>query len=206
MVDVDVSFVDHQAIKKHLREYSVKNGSPQLAELIGRKPSDNIGFTAGMKAAFVKYGPGSANNLYVTDIEDAYGTFWRCDAKEAITAKARDIKRQIFTALEQFDPAHNAIIHVGMETFDGPQVEQERFLKITDTLQRIELNGKKLRWAYCHFFQSYSHSNEVWTFDETVNTISSTAYYGPPPLASKFLIVPDDEGVDNLAHWERPLP
>jgi hypothetical protein len=93
-----------------------------------------------------------------------------------------------------------------METFDGPAVEQERFLKITDTLNRIDLNGKKFKWGCCHFFQSYSPVNVVWTFDETVSIISSNPPEGIPPLDSKFLIVPDDEGLDNLSHWERPLP
>lgn len=205
-VDIDVSFVDINAIKNHMAHFFVKHNSPQLAYLIGRKPVDNLGFASGMKALFSRVGSGTANNMYVYDIESAFGAFWRCDAKEAITAKARDIKKQVYAALEQFQPEQNAVVHIGMETFDGPAVEQQRFLKITDTLNRIDLNGKKLKWGFCHFFQSYSPVNVVWTFDETVSIISSNPPEGIPPLDSKFLIVPEDEGVDNLSHWERPLP
>jgi hypothetical protein len=51
-----------------------------------------------------------------------------------------------------------------MKTFDGPALEQERFLNITDTLNRIDLNEKEFKWGFCHFFQSYSPVNLVWTF------------------------------------------
>jgi hypothetical protein len=206
LVDINVSFIDIKAIKNHLSRFFVKYPSPQIIELIGRKSSDNLGFAYGAKSAFFRVGSGVVNNLYVHDIESAFGAFWHCDAPETITAKARDIKKQIFTALQQFQPEQKAIIHIGMETFDGPAVEKERLLKITDTLDRIDLNGKTLRWAYCHFFQAYSPSDAIWTFDETVNTISSNPPHGTPPLESKFLIVPEDVGLDNIPHWERPLP
>ncbi|MBN9381924.1 MAG: hypothetical protein J0H74_14240 [Chitinophagaceae bacterium] len=205
-VDIDVSFIDIPLIKQHLRRYFVKYPSPQMAELIGNKPIDNLGFASGMKADFIRVGSGPGNNLYVRDIDQAYGAFWRCDAREAILAKARDIKMQLVSALEQFQPEQNVVIHIGIETYEGPIVEQERLLKITDTLDRIELNGKKLKWAYCHFFQAYSHASEIWTFDETVNMISSNPPSGLPPLVSKFLVIPEDDSIDNLAHWERPLP
>lgn len=205
-VDINVSFVNIRAIKNHMSDFDVKHNSPQLAHLIGRKPVDNLGFTSGMEASFFRVGSGTANNLYVNDIEKAFGAFWRCDAKEAITAKARDIKKQIFAALEQFHPEQNAVVHIGMETFDGPAVEQKRFLKITDTVNRMDVNGKKLNWGYFHFFQSYSTFDQDWVFDETVSTISSNPAEGLPPLDSNFLVIPEDEGVNNLSHWERPLP
>ncbi len=206
IVDIDVSFVDVKGINQYLEKNWVKFQSPQLNLLIGRKASDNLAFTSGLYANFFKVGEGNVNNQYIHEIGFAYGVFWKCDALEAVAAKARDIKKQIYSALQQFQPGQNVVIHIGMETFDGPEVEMKRLLKITETIDNIELNKRNLKWAYCHFFQSYSTPIETWAFDETVNTISSVPPDLPPPLVSTFLIVPEEEGLNNIAHWERPLP
>lgn len=205
-VEINISFVDIKGINDHLRKFWVKHHSPQLNLLIGKKAPDNLAFTSGMYANFVKVGEGEVNNQYVSELANAYGVFWHCDAPEAISAKARDIKKQLYSALEQFQPNQNVVIHIGMETFDGPEVEMKRMLKITDTLESPELIAPNLKWAYCHFFQSYATPDEPWVFDETVNTISSIPPEGRPPLTLTFLVVPEGAGLNNLAHWERPLP
>ncbi|TBO44470.1 hypothetical protein [Pedobacter kyonggii] len=205
-VDIDISFVDIKGINEHLVKFFVKHHSPQLNLLIGKKAPDNLGFTSGMYANFIKVGDGEVNNQYVSEISNAYGVFWHCDAPDAISAKARDIKKQLFSALKQFQPNQNVVIHIGMETFDGPEVEMKRMLKITDTIENVEFKAPDLKWAYCHFFQSYATPDEAWVFDETVNTISSIPPEGKPPLISSFLVIPEDTSLHNLAHWERPLP
>jgi hypothetical protein len=206
IVDIEISFVDINGINAYLKKALVKYQSPQLNLLIGRKAPDNMSFTSGLYANFIRVGDGVVNNQYVHEINRAYGVFWRCDAEESISAKARDIKKQLYSALEQFKPNQNVVVHIGMETFDGPEIEVKRLLKITDTLRKIELNAKNLKWAYCHFFQSYSTPDEIWAFDETVNTISCVPPDGFPPLSSSFLVVPDNLVSENLAHWEKPLP
>tara|TARA_R110000850_G_scaffold50499_4_gene123844 strand:- start:8013 stop:9389 length:1377 start_codon:yes stop_codon:yes gene_type:complete len=206
IVDIDVSFVDINGINEHLKENLVKYNSPQLNFLIGRRASDNVAFTSGIYASFIKIGEGEINNKYVDNLSRAFGVFWQCDAIESIAAKARDIKKQLYSALEQFQSGQNIVIHIGMETYDGPEVEVKRLQKITETLESLQLNTKTLKWAYCHFFQSYSTPEETWVFDETVNIISSVPPEGLPPLANSFLIIPEDVELQNMAHWEKPLP
>lgn len=205
-IDVDLSFVDISAIKKHLKKYSVKNSSPMLHALIGKKPVDNKGFTCGIYANFFRVGEGEVNNFYIEDIENAFGIYWSCDAKDALLAKARDIKNQVFNAMQQFNSDGTAIIHVGMETFDGPNVEAARFDKIKDTIEKIDPSKTNLRWIFCHFFQAYSPPDDCWVFDETVSTM--TALVNPiPPLRKRMMVVPEDEeSSDYDSHWERPLP
>jgi len=206
IADIVVAFVDIKKINKHLQSYYVKYPSPQLNLLIGEKAADNYAFTSGMYANFLYLGDGVVNNQYVHQLANAYGVFIKCDAPEAINAKARDIKKQLFSALEQFSGADGGVIHIGMETFDGPEVEKERFLKISDTLKNTGVMAKKLKWAYLHFFQSYSTPIETWAFDETVSTIFQHPIDGDPPLTANFLVVPDGAAIENLSHWERPLP
>ena len=187
------------------KKYFVKSPSPLLNYLIGKKSVDNKGFTSGIKANFYRIGGGEINNLYVSDIENAFAVFCSCNAKEALFAKARDIKNQVNSAIQQFDSTLS-IVHVGMETFDGPEVENSRFEKIRNTIENIDPQKSSLRWIICHFFQSYSTPDKCWIFDETVNVISPY-HFQTPPINNTFLIVPEDaDTVDGISHWERPLP
>ncbi|MEZ7507218.1 hypothetical protein [Flavobacterium sp. Arc2] len=205
-VDIWLDFVDITEIKKHLVKYYVKNNSPMLNTLIGKKPVDNRGFTCGIFADFFRVGDGEVNNLYIRDVENAFGVYWSCDANESIEAKARDIKSHVYKAMQQFDSEGTAVIHIGMETFDGPDVEKARFEKIKETIEKIDPTKTNLRWIFCNFFQAYSPPDQDWVFDETVSTMTSYATQDAP-IETKLMIVP--ENVDNskyLNHWNRPLP
>jgi len=93
-----------------------------------------------------------------------------------------------------------------METFDGPVVEMFRNEKIKETLSNLDANDTKLDWIYLHFFQAYSLPEEVWTFDETVSIIS-TLPKAMSPIPVNLMIVPGDEDImDDISHWERPMP
>lgn len=205
-VDIDLTFVDIAAIKQHLENYSVKYGSPMQNKLIGGKSVDNKAFTCGLYGEFFRVGEGNVNNLFISDISNAYGVYWTCDAKEAVSAKARDIKSQVHAAMQQFNSEDTAVIHIGMETFDGPEVEKRRLGKINDAVEKIIPQDTKLRWIFCHFFQAYSPHDQCWVFDETVSSISP--YILPkPPLDSRLMIVPDDgDTAEDISHWDRPLP
>lgn len=205
-VDIDLSFVDIPAIKEHLKDNFVKHNTPLLNYLIGKKPVDNKGFTCGVYANFFRVGEGDVNNLYISDITNAFGVYCSCDAKEALWAKARDIKNQVHTALQQFNSEETAVIHVGMETFDGPEVEMTRSKKILETIEKIDHINSNLRWIFCNYFQSYSPPDQCWVFDETVSIMSP--YFDPkPPIRLRFLVVPDDgDNANDISHWDRPLP
>ena len=205
-VDIDVSFVDIKAIQKYLYKNYLKYNSPHLTELIANKPIDYSGFTSGINGNFYYVGEGEANNVFVSEIYNAFGVQCFCDAEEAIQAKARDIKSQIYSAIKQFDSGSNGIIHIGMETFDGPDVEKERAKKIMNTLGQVDTMNSNLRWVYFHFFQSYSRSYQEWIIDETVDL--ATAYVNPiSPIQKTFLIVPEDsDTIEDLSHWNRQLP
>lgn len=204
-IDIDVSFIDINSIQKYLDINHIKYPSPKLDFLITEKHVDNIGFTSGVFGKFVRMGEGKVNNIYLKAIEKAYGVCCSCDASESITAKARDIKSQIQSAIEQFDLNQNSIIHIGIETFDGPEIEMERVGKIENTLRKLNPNDSSLKWIFCHFFQSYTRPEEIWIFDETVKTY--TGYiYPKSPLSKCFLVIPDNIESQDIAHWERPIP
>lgn len=206
-VDIDLEFVDIPYIKNHLQDFPIKHNTPMLNQLIGKKAVDNKSFTCGLHAKFFRVGEGEVNNLYISDISHAYGVYWYCDANEALWAKARDIKNQLHKAIQQFNSNDYGVIHIGLETFDGPEVEKTRFEKIEQTIGKIDPSKTKLRWIFCHFFQAYSPHDQDWVFDETVSTISSYLNPVKAPLSIKLMIVPEDgDTLDDVSHWERPLP
>lgn len=205
-IDIDLSFVNISSIENHLKQYSVKNNSPQLIELIAKKEVDHSAFTSGFLGNFFYVGDGEANNLYINDIVNAYGVHCYCDCEQALNAKARDVKNQIFSAIGQFNPESNSIIHIGMETFDGPEVEMARTQKIINTMSSIDTRSNKLCWIFYHYFQSYTRSYRDWYFDETVST--ATSFINPVlPIKKTFLILPEDEVIiENASHWDKELP
>lgn len=205
-VDIWLDFVNITEIKKHFKKYVVKNNSPMLNRLIGGKPIDNRAFTCGVFANFFRVGDGEVNNLYINDIDLAFGIYCSCDAKEALWSKARDIKNQVYKAIQQFDSDGTAVIHIGIETFDGPDVEKARFEKIKETIEKIDITKTNLRWIFCNFFQAYSPPDQDWVFDETVSIM--TPYVNKyPPIDKQMMIVSDDsDNIDFDSHWNRPLP
>jgi hypothetical protein len=204
-IDIDLAFVDMPKIVAHLDKYSVKYGSPMLKSLIGGDSGDHTSFTWGLVAQLFRVGDGDVHNVFISDISHAYGVYWSCDAKEALLAKARDVKSQVYSALRQFKSEDTAVVHVGLETYDGPSVEWERFEKIQNTFELIDPANSNLRWLFCHFFQAYSPSDQPFVFDETTHALSH--FPGKPPLEKRFMIIPDDaDTAEGSFHWERESP
>lgn len=205
-VDIKISKIDTIKINKHLENYYVKNHSPQLLELIAGRAVDHSGFTSGVKGALFFLGEGNVNNSYISEIVNVFGVQCYCDAEASIMAKARDVKKQIYSAIKQFDSKVGSIIHIGMETFDGPKVERARLEKIMDTMENFNTEDNSLCWIYYHYFQSYTRSDREWYFDETVNAVTSLV--NPIlPVPKHFLVVPEEEvSIIDGSYWERDVP
>ena len=205
-VTIYASFIDINRISKYLEKNFVKNNSPQLCDLIAQKAVDYSGFTSGFSGNFFRVGEGEANNLYIAEIANAFGVNCRSMAPEAVTAKARDTKTQIMGAIKQFNTESEGVIHVGMETYDGQEVEMERLKKTSKTLESINPSETNLRYIYYHFFQAYTRPDQIWIFDETVDKVSSLKQ-AVFPLENSFLVVDgDDDSLMDISHWNRELP
>jgi hypothetical protein len=208
-IALEVTLIDVSSINNYLKYNDVKQYSPEFNYLIGQKPVDGRAFTSGTRVVrFFKKDEGG-DNLFIDEISNAFGIYWSCDAEEAIWAKARDIRSQVYSAVKQFNSTETAAIHIGVETFDGPQVEKVRFEKIKNTFQMLHTDGKQLQWVFVHYFQSYSPPNQDWVFDETVSAIvaSSTSTTPVPPLHFRLMVVPEEgDTANDIHHWDRPLP
>jgi hypothetical protein len=206
LLDVKAWFVNYQEINQHLVKFSVRTPSPQLNALIGGSLDDNKGFSSGSIAQVFRLGPGIGNNIFAEEIGKAFGVFWNCDAPAATAKKARDIKQHLEKALSQLPTNENSIVHIGIETYDGLNVELQRFAKINRTVNDIEIKSQKLNWIYVHFFQSYAPPDQSWVFDESLVRFKNMLLKSQEPLKKTSLIVPFEKTEENNLHWFKPQP
>ena len=204
--DVQVSFVNMFRIHQHLEKFMVKFGSPQMNELISGKRDSNRGFTSGLYARNSRHGGGKGFNVFIEAVDNAYGIRWSCDAEAAIEAKARDVRQQVKDALKQFPESTKAAVHIGIETYDGAEVEMRRFQKINQSMWDLGVSGKHLHWIFCNFFQTYAPPEQCWVIDESQYQFKNIAFPLDDPIPHKSLIVPWEMTAEDNLHWFKQEP
>lgn len=200
---VHVSPVNIKAIQVHLRNNYVKLPSNQLNQLIGGKIDSDKNFMCDFKGKIENFGDNRPHTQYLDELDFAYGIFWKCDNSNAVQAKSRDIETKVKEAVKQFPTSSPSIVHVGIEAYDGREVEQERYYKILNTVANANfiMKDKDLQWLYCHLFQTYSPPDMSWVADETVYDFGK---FLPAPLKFHTMLVPPtkEEGM----HWLKDSP
>ena len=98
----------------------------------GRDP--RRGFTCATAGDVVRIGGTSGNNRFLDSLSFAACSFWSCDAPQAVLHKACDVRRYLARAVDQLPSAGKCAVHLGLETLDGPLVEQGRL----DRTRRLE--------------------------------------------------------------------
>ncbi len=77
-----------------------------------------------------RIGEGNFNNLYIANVKNACSVIWECDNEESIDSKARDIKSLVNKAIKQIKNEQSGVIHIGLETYEGPEVEKKDWIKL----------------------------------------------------------------------------
>ncbi len=208
--DVSVAPIDYASANEHLSRYLVKYPSDQIIELVGGRREPNHGFSATIEGGFVRMGGGPGSNHFLDKLFFATGAFWICDAPASVERKARDIRKHLAKAVEQLPEDRPGVVHIGLETVDGQLVEEERFRRITCSVQKFDSRDKDLRWIYCHLFQAYAPPYAEWIFDETVYFFGRQGKKTLEPIVDRSAIVPKEEFSDGKSgdsfHWRRTPP
>ena len=203
--DVTVKPVDYGHAAAHLKTYRVRVPSDQAQELLAGYRDPRRGFSCVIEGGGTRMGDGMGQARFLDTLSFAACSFWDCDAPEAIVHKARNIRRHVGRAAKQLPGAGKCAVHVGLETLDGPVVEQARFGRIMKSMSRLN-SGKDLRWIYCHLFESYAPPDQSWVIDETVVHFGRRLATQEEPLASRWSIVPEDEASSDGLHWLKAPP
>jgi hypothetical protein len=200
---IGVDRADYDAIAAGLRKNYVKRNSSRERQLITGRHEPDYGLSYAIKGDSRTMGPEAAgSNEYWDAIHYVSAAYWRCDAKNAVSAKARDVTKRLAEATEQLSDSVPGIVHIGIETADGDDVELVRSEKILHSLQTFDPRGKRLAWIFLHFFRGESPPEELWAIDET------TQWFGGPqrlrPLQALLLLGDDGVPTSQRAHWQAP--
>jgi hypothetical protein len=203
--EISAKPVDYETATAHLKKYLVRYPSDQIQELVAGRRDPSRGFTSVVLGHFVTLGEGRGNNRFLDELAFAAGAFWNCDNPQVIARKARDIRGHLSNAVRQLPAAGKSAVHVALETLDGPDVEEERLLRMLRSVMQFDAAGKDLRWVYCHMFQSYAPPDEMWVIDETVHHFGRQDCRDEP-LTARAAILPEGADSRQGVHWRRDAP
>ena len=130
---------------EHLKKNYVRLDGPLLYHLLFDYTDYYKGITSGIYMR-----PHSMMPNYVDDIEWGYAAIWNCDSAEALFKKARSIKDLLYDAVEQMPNGRRSSVHLGMESYDGEQVEEVRLKRILSDVNNLYTEGK-VDFLYLHF-------------------------------------------------------
>jgi hypothetical protein len=134
-----------QRLKEHLEKYSVRLDGPLLPHLLFGYGEFYKGITYGI---YTKPHPIQPN--YIDEVEWGYAAIWHCDSEKAIFKKARSIKDQFSSAIDQLPKGLPSSVHFGIEVYDGELVEALRFKRIISDLYNFDAKGKDAQYLYFH--------------------------------------------------------
>ena len=204
--DVAAKPVDYRRIHAHLGKCYVRISSDQMGELLTGYRDPRRGLTCVIAGKTGHFDGTVGNHRFLDKLKFAACTYWNCDAPQAISRKSRDVLRQLSRAVDQLPTTGKCAVHLGLETLDGPLVEEIRSRRMMNSIFKFNSGNKDLRWVYCHLFESYAPPDQMWVLDETVTHFSKNIPDQDEPIEFRCAIVPEEETSPDEVHWRRDAP
>jgi hypothetical protein len=166
-VTVTIRDFDLSPLQEELKRFNLRtNGSRLIQLLFGAYEPGRRGYHYLFYGKLDKKRP-----LFISEVSYAAGLSWACDAARSFAAKARDVRDRLNDAIAQLPAADPGIVHVAVESYDGPVVERIRNERITKSLSGIR-DRKELRVVHVHLVSFDSPPDEAWAVEETVFSTS----------------------------------
>jgi hypothetical protein len=204
---VSIRKVNLAAARMHLKRYIVRCPSDQVNQLISGVRDVTKEFSCVVVGEYEHRGDVAGSGCFLTEFDYGAGAYWHCDSELVLQRKARDVRGHLSEAVDQLPNGARGVIHIGLETVDGPGVEEQRYRRIWNTVSTFDPSGRDLRWVYCHLFQSYSPPDKPWFVDETIYQFTNeVGQQAGEPLPHRGLLVPHNEASADGVHWHREAP
>ena len=158
--------VDLGPLQEELENVNVKTNGSRILFLLFGHYSPALGYRTFFGGHMDQRHP-----LFLESVDFAAGVAWSCDASRAVAGRARDVRRRLWDAVEQLPDQSPGIVHIAVETYDGPVVERLRNEKITKSLGALK-HRKDLRLVHVHLVSFETPPDEVWAIEETVFSTS----------------------------------
>ena len=190
-----IGLLNMKPLQDVLEDHDVAITGPRLAQLLTGKHRRNA---KNIKTITVEMGE---NPVYVSQCHQAVVLDWESHSEDAIAKKARDVRRRLADAVKQLPKDRPGVVHIGLETVDGDDVEKVRFDRIKATLASFDSGEKPLTHVYINWFEAEVPPEASEVFDETCHW-HSFVETPPRPLENGFVVLPLDTREREGMHWD----
>lgn len=204
-INFSVKVLDLVEINKTLKHQGPRLNSPSLIKVITGDYEMHGNYTQLFDFAHVEE-VGLNDGLHVLNkfcygIHAVYSAKYKCHAKSSIEMKAKDVKKVLKKATEQFPSEKPGIIHIGYETVMGPEVETMRYEKTKVTVNNFDFKDINIEAVYCHAIQPLIKIEEF-------ECAETTLYFEKNPrtiLNDELLLNPPGLESVQSTHWDQDL-
>ncbi|SIO02263.1 hypothetical protein SAMN05443247_01456 [Bradyrhizobium erythrophlei] len=190
--------VDWPLARKVLAKDDVYFGGSRMVELL-------VGYYihAADHSMAAKWRPAPSRPAYAEAVYQASVVSWRSLSDEAVRQKARHFRRTLANAEDQLPPDRPGVIHVGIETYAGVDVDFTRHLFNTLEARSFSAKKSRLRWVYANHFvpEATTRKDESWAITETMVPYKIGSHRTRWPLPGHMLVSPEGEGRPGV-HWD----
>ena len=197
--------IDWSLAHQVLAEDDVYFGSSRMIELlIGQYDHD---FAHSMAA---KWRPARNRPLWASAVYQGTVVRWRNRSEEALRKKAKHFRATVANAAGQLPKDRPGVVHVGVESWSGGDVDGIRHLRNKLEMMLFEPGATRLRWVYGEYFalEVTTRSDESWALEETSASYCVGQHRTPEPLPDHMLLTPEAK-IKHGVHWDpasqRPL-
>ena len=150
-----------------------------------------------------KWRPSSSRREYAEAVYQATVVSWRSLARVAVLQKARHFHRTLANAEAQLPSDRPGVIHVGVESYAGTDVDFARHIFNSLAARTFAPRRSRLRWVYGNYFvpEATTRKDESWAITETRVPYKIGSHHTRWPLPGHMLVSPEGEGRQG-AHWD----
>lgn len=183
---------------KVLAEDDVYFGSSRMIELL----SGGYVHDADHSMA-AKWRPSPKRPAWAEAVFHASVVTWASRSPSAVSWKSKHFKSVLAKAEGQLPTDRHGVIHVGMESMAGNDIDARRHFWNLFQARFFETRNSNLRWAYAHYFvpELTTRKDESWALNETVAPFRIGRHRTKWPLPNQLLLTPPEEMRDGT-HWE----
>jgi len=202
-INFSARLIDMEKVNAHFSKFDVRHPSPQFISLLADGYSPHGNYTTAFSPSNIAVCGEDDGlhvlNLFIGGFHSAYCGKWKCVAEKSIFKKAKDVRTTLSDGVSQIPDGALGVIHIGYETYEGPEVEFKRHERILNTIQSFDVGNKHILAVFCHAFQSLANI-------ESFECAETTNYFGrgihPSQILAENLLL-DAPGIEifNTTHW-----
>lgn len=150
-----------------------------------------------------RWRPSQSRPAYAEAVYQASIVSWRSLSDAAVRQKARHFRRTLANAEGQLPSDRPGVIHIGVESQAGADVDFTRHILNTFEARSFALRKSRLRWVYGNYFvpEQTTRMEESWAITETMVPYKIGSHRTRWPLPGHMLVSPEDEGKQGV-HWD----